>query len=364
MRFFLCCTSTVLLLTQACADTSSQGDFAVLAARGGPSCELTEVVAPELLGASERGSFTNSGRLFVIGSRPEPEGDGLYWLVEITKSGSEYLAVNRLTGTLEGTADGTLDGEPVGDACGFSGMAVHGDILYLGCFGSDNRASLLRVDTQTNEVRAGAFTTCNFEPAQHPCAPFALYPNGMTVDEAGRIYTSNTQAHIGPAYSDFSVAQIEVEEGGEPGKLSFVFRPWLRKDLGDDGLAPNGLQVRDNVVYYAGGTNLNAIPIEANGTAGPLSVYYRGSPISLIDDFVIRDGYFVVAHALPSDLVAFEAPDGPRAGKEFLTCPMPALGAASSLTAQPELADPLFPVGTLVVTSFFGGGLYTLPPTR
>jgi Arabinose-binding domain of AraC transcription regulator, N-term len=49
-----------------------------------------------------------------------------------------------------------------------------------------------------------------------------------------------------------------------------------------------------------------------------------------------------------------------------MLCPMPALGAASSLTYQPQVegSEPLFPAGTIVVTSFFGGGLYTLPGFR
>jgi hypothetical protein len=52
--------------------------------------------------------------------------------------------------------------------------------------------------------------------------------------------------------------------------------------------------------------------------------------------------------------------------REIDTCPMPALCAASSLTYQPDVAsgEGLFPAGMIVVTSLFGGGLYTLPRFR
>jgi hypothetical protein len=340
---------------------------AVLAARGSSACELTELVPSAELGASERGAFTTAGRFFVIGTLPEPTGDGLSWLLEIDETTEGYATTRHVRGTLEGTRDGTLGGEPVGAPCTFSGMTVRGDVLYAGCYASDGRASLLELDTLARTVRAGSFNTCNLEPAAQPCSDVLLYLNGMAVDGEGRLYATNMHAHgIGPGPTDYSVLQIELlADTSVPARLPFVFRAFQPKDLLRDGPAPNGIQVRDDVLYYVGGANINAVPIEADGRAGPLRVYYRGPALSMIDDFTIGDGQMVLARAFPANLGFLAAPtDG--VARELATCQMPPLGMASSLTPQNEAAEAagVFPRGSLLVTSFFGGGLYALSPSR
>ncbi|MET0284944.1 MAG: hypothetical protein ABW352_10750 [Polyangiales bacterium] len=343
-------------LTLLCACTAPADEPPeVLARLGAPACKLTEILPPAQLGASERGAFNSEGRFFAIGTRPAPAGDGASWLVEVVKATGGHAALNYVRGTLEGTRDGSLEGEPLGDACTFSGMASHGDLLYLGCFAEDGRASLLQVDTLAETVRAGAFTSCSFEPAKEPCEPIALYPNGMAVDGEGRVYASNTQTFIGPSYSDYSLVQIDVGACEAP-KLDFTFRAWLDADLGRDGLAPNGIQIRDQTLYYAGGTNLNAVPIGEDGSAGEVKVYYRGPLVSMIDDFAILGDQFVIARALPSDLSRIDAPA--RSARELAACNMPALGMASSITRAP--VEGTFEAGALLVTSWFGGGLYSL----
>lgn len=368
LRSTACSALLLGVLLPACGDdrldTEAHEDSALFA-RSSPDCALTEILTPRQLGNSERGAFTAEGRFFAIGLRPKPEGDGLWWLVELTKASKGYESTNVLTGTLEGTSDGTLGGKPKGDVCGFSGMAVHGDILYAGCFATDGRAALVQIDTKTEEVRAGAFDTCSFEPEKQPCKPISLYPNGMSVDGEGRVYLSNTQAYT-LAVTDYSIAQVEVAaEQPEAGKLDFTFRPWLAKNIFNDGIAPNGIQIRDDVLYYVGGTNVNAVPILPDGKPGPLEVLYAGPAVSLIDDFALGDQELLLARALPANIGRLSwSPTGKT--REINTCPMPVLGAASSLTYQPEVEgrEPLFPAGTIVVTSFFGGGLYTLPGFR
>jgi hypothetical protein len=348
-------TFACLTLLCACSSLDANDPPEVLARLGAPSCRLTEILPPAQLGASERGAFNTEGRFFAIGTRPAPAGDGASWLVEVVKATGGRAALNYLRGTLEGTRDGELAGEPLGDDCTFSGMASHGDLLYLGCHAEDGRASLLQVDTLAETVRAGAFTTCSFEPAEEPCEPIPIYPNGMAVDDEGRVYTTNTQTFIGPAYSDFSLVQIDVR-ASEGAKLDFTFRAWLDADLGRDGLAPNGIQIRDATLYYAGGANLNAVPIGEDGRAGDVKVYYRGPLLSLIDDFAILGDQFLIARASPSDLSRIDAPV--RGARELAACNMPALGMASSITRAP--VEGPFAAGQLVVTSWFGGGLYSL----
>lgn len=325
------------------------------------ACSFSEILPASEFDTTERGAFTSDGRFFFIGTRVPLTS----YLVELTKEGDRHVATNYVTGTLAGTSDGTLDGSPAGDACLFTGMAVHGHVLYAGCMTLDGRASLHQIDTRARTVRAGAFTSCNFEPAREPCQPVPVFPNGMAVDGAGRIYFSDMTTHFAlHPERVYSVGQIEIDPApGTPGELRFRHRTWLGKDLLADGLAPNGIQIEGDLLYYVGGANLTAIPIRADGSAGERRVAYQGPLLSYIDDFALDAGEIAIARTLPSALVRLGRPLAEGAAKSEVTCTLPPLAPPSSITYQPDLgARALFPAGTLIVTSFFGGGLYTLPP--
>jgi hypothetical protein len=97
-----------------------------------PACSLSEALPPEELQNTERGSFTSDGRFFVVGSRAADRSDAGSWIVEVSKGPQgNYVATNYVAGTLEGTRDGLLGGSPAGDPCVFSGMARHGNLLYV-----------------------------------------------------------------------------------------------------------------------------------------------------------------------------------------------------------------------------------------
>lgn len=328
---------------------------------------LTEVIPPSELDFTERSAFTPSGRLFVIGSRPAPSANAGSWVVEIVRDEGGYRAENRVFGALQGTVDARIGGERRGDACTFSGMTVDGDKLYAGCFASDGRSSLLQIDVEQRTVRAALFTTCNREPASEPCTALPIYANGMTVDDEGRVYGSDMNAYglAGTGGSAHSIIQMEIAaEQAAPAELRFVHRGWLATNLLVDGPAPNGIQYTEGAILFAGGANIQRIPVRDDGRAGPARVFYRGALLSMIDDFAVGEGELLVGRVTPSAIVALRTVRNGRSAREYASCPLPALAPASSLLYQPELEDPLFPPGSVIVTRYFGGGLWTLRGPR
>jgi hypothetical protein len=335
--------------------------------------QLTQVLSPSELETSERGAFTSDGRFFVIGRRAAARSDAGGWLVEVTKAGeAAYATTNYVAGALEGTSDGTTTGSPVGDPCVFSGMTVIETRLYAACVATaGGRASLFEVDTQTRTVRTEYFTTCNAEPSKAPCENILFYPNGMAADSAGRIYLSNTAAHL---TADTAIPTIALDgsrtltqvvlapPGASPQRLAFTHRDWFSTDLFRDGLAPNGVQIENGVLYYAAGANINRIDILADGTAGAASVHYAGPLLTMIDDFVVHEGRMVLARVLSPALVAIDRAPAFGTAPELATRDMDFDAIPSSITYQPDIpaSASLFPAGSLVITCYFGGGLYVL----
>jgi hypothetical protein len=329
--------------------------------------ELGEAVSPEDLTQTERGAFTASGRFFVIGARPEGRSDAGGWIVEIgAGSGGGYLTTNRVAAYLEGTADGRIGGAPRGGPCVFSGMAAQGEVLYATCVGPDS-AALLQVDLAAGSVRAGYFTSCNFEPADASCQYSSFYPNGMAIDASGRIYVSDTAAHLGELLASsgsHSLTQINVDAQASQGAaLVFRHRAWLSSDLLSEGLTPNGVQIEGDVLYYASGRNIHKVRIAPDGSAGESRVHYSGSLVSYIDDFGLRDGEIVAGRVLPIGLVALSASPFTGTARETGSYSIPSDTIPSSVSFQPEgrSVGRIFPKDSLVLTSFFGGGVQVVP---
>jgi hypothetical protein len=337
------------------------------------ACELTltQRVSPTQLETSERGAFTADGRFFMIATRSADKSDAGGWIIEVTKAASgEYVATDYVPGALEGTEDGTVTGAPRGPRCMFGGMTVYGQLLYAACYAQeDGRASLLQVDTQSRTVRSGYLNGCATATSAAPCAAF--YPNGMAVDSAGRIYVSNTQSHISVQGDNVNVevqgahtlTQVSVDAAAsQAGQLVFQQRDWFNADIFTDGFVPNGVQIAGATLYYAAGANINAITINADGSAGEGHVHYRGPALTMIDDFAIHDGRMALARILPPAVVGLERPSLLGVVRELATHSMPLDAIPSSITYQANVpvGAPLFPEGALVITSYFGGGLYVL----
>lgn len=334
-------------------------------------CDVTlnQVIPASDLESTERSAFTSDGRLFVIGSRAQDRSDAGQWLVEVTRNEhGGYATRNLVLGALEGTVDGTIGGAPAGDPCVYSGMTVEGMRLYAGCLNEDGRVALIEVDVSASTVRADYFTTCNAEPSRAPCEQVTFYPNGMAVDADGRIYASNTQAHVMvlgelgiSLEGSRTLTQIVLNATPEePGRLSFTHRDWFTTDIVNDGLAPNGVQIEGRQLYYVAGPNLNSVEIREDGSAGTASLYYTGPALSLLDDFIVRDGRMALARVAPPGLVALDRATPFQQPAELGTLPMDPGAIPSSISLQPDLPSGagLFAPGTLVVTSYFGGGLY------
>lgn len=333
---------------------------------------LTQYVSPSDLDLTERSAFTSDGRLFVIGARSADKQDAGNWIVEVAKApNGEHLVADYVFGALEGTEGGVVGGTPLGAPCVFSGMTVHGQVLYAACFSQDDmRSSLLQVDTQARTVRAGYFPlSCDPASSATPCSPF--YANGMAIDAVGRIYASNTYAYIGIAGETVtinlegspSLTQITIGPNpASPEKLAFDARDWFNTDIFTDGLAPNGVQIENQVLYYAAGPNINAIAIGDDGSAGDVRIHYQGPLLSYIDDFAILDGRMALARSFPPAIVGLDRPSAFGVVNELGEIPMSLDAIPSSVSYQANVPSgaPLFPKDSLVVTCYFGGGLYIL----
>lgn len=339
------------------------------------ACEVTiqQAVAPSALDATERSSFTSDGRLFVIGVRPDELAELRGTLAEVVRtSDGGHSTRDVVEGTLEGTVDGRIGGAPAGDPCVFSGMKAQGMRIYAACVAQTNyRAALLEVDLSAGTVRAGYFTSCNAEPSTSPCASSRIYPNGMGIDAQGRIYVSDMFSHIMltadvPTISvegSGTIEQIVVDSSeSAPGVLKFTHHVWFKADILADGLFANGIQIDGNTLYYAAGANINRVSIEPDGTAGQFGVHYRGAALSTIDDFCMVDGRMAIARALPPALVAVDRVSESGTARELGVRDVDISMMPSSISYQADLpaGNPLFPADSLIVTSFLGGGIYTV----
>ena len=339
------------------------------------ACDVTieQQVPYTELDATERSSFTSDGRLFVIGVRPNELAELRGSLVEVVKDEhGGHTTQTLVVGTLEGTVDGRIGGAPAGDPCVFSGMKAQGMRIYAGCVAPNRyRAALIEVDIASGTVRAGYFDSCNAKPSSSPCEYTRFYPNGMSIDAEGRIYVSDMFSHIKltddiPTISvdgTGTIFQIVVDRSAQsPGVLKFTHRAWLVADLATDGIAPNGIQIDGDALYYVAGGNINRVLIDANGDAGALSLHYRGAELSFIDDFCIIDGRMAIARALPPALIAIDRPDESGLAPELLVRDVDFSLMPSSISHQVAFPqrEPVFPLDTLIVTSFFSGGIYTV----
>ena len=332
------------------------------------SVTLTEQVPASELDFTERSAFTSDGRLFVIGIRPNATS----WIVEVVAEGGKYTTKNIAAGTLEGTADGRIGGAPLGDACQFGGMKTFGMRIYGGCVdAATGRTSLVEVDLTEGTVRAGYLTTCNNTPSAAPCEYTEIFTNGMGIDAQGRIYVTNTLAHL-TLLSDMpslsfegtgTIEQIVVDSQASSGRnLVFTHRPWFSADFFQDGGAPNGVQIEGNVLYYAAGPNINRVDITPSGDAGAAVVHYAGPSLSYIDDFAVLDGRMALARTIPPALVALDRAEPFGTARELGTRDMSITQIPSSIAFQADnpAGHPVFPANSLVVTCFFGGGIYAL----
>jgi len=317
------------------------------------ACVIEQPIAPSQMKATENSVFTDDGRFFVIGENSQRES----WIFEVVRNGDDsYSQIEYVRGTLEGTLDGELGGEALGEACVFGGLAVQGNTLYAAC----NHIALYQVNTElgSEQVKSGRFTAENFIPKDEGGSfnPNLFFANGMAVDDSGHVYLSNSFATN--LFDPTAITQVKITSNASTAELEFTHQPWIK--VGDYALEffPNGIQIEDDILYYASLNEIRKVKINENGSAGDMNLHYRGL---MTDDFEIFDGWVALASvSLPGTIKIL--PPGRFDQRVGSVKTIPLAFIPSSVRYQADRADGenVFAAGSLVVTSFFSGGIYTI----
>lgn len=326
-------------------------------------CIITEPVSHNEIKATENSAFTTDGRLFVVGENTDSES----WIFEINKQADgSYQALEFIQGTLDGTRDGHLDSAPSGEDCRFAGLTSQGDTLYAACVReggllnlSTEAISLFQVNTQAgNEfIKTGRMSDSNFLQKDNEIAfnPNWFMANGMAVDNEGHIYITNSKASL--ASNRDAISQVTITDSGNSSFLDFNHQTWLSSNE----FFPNGVQIEGDTLYYAGGSDIHKVKITEDASAGEKRRHFDGANLAVIDDFAINEGYIAYAKvSAPGSVIILKPADFDETADYYSTIPMSVI--PSSIVYQKDLpaGTSLFTPGSLLVTSFFSGGLYQI----
>ncbi len=193
--------------------------------------------------AAENQIFTPDGRLFISA------GSGLY---EITKDGNGAFAAGLIT-----------------DECGFTGMAIIGDILYVNC-------------------GTGAFYAARLEPTLQLQQIFTIegmcISNGMAAGPDGNLYVVDEPLNVNPPANcvppdpkivrlnvdpadPFHILGQEVWVQGSPAGLLFL-------GLNNVLRFPNGLVSQGNRFFGTDGGSVYRVDMMPDGSAGKVELLF------------------------------------------------------------------------------------------
>jgi hypothetical protein len=326
-------------------------------------CIITEPVSHTEIKATENSAFTSDGRLFVVGENTDSES----WIFEISQAADgSYQALEYIRGTLDGTQDGHLSSATSGEDCRFAGLTASDNILYAACvreggllnLGTE-AISLFQVNTQADNelIKTGRMSDSNFLQKDDEKAfnPNWFMANGMAVDSNGYLYITNSKASL--ASNRDAISQVTITDSGNSSFLDFNHQTWLS----GNEFFPNGVQIEDNTLYYAGGSDIHKVRINEDASAGEKRRHYDGADLAVIDDFAINEGYIAYAKVSAPGAVIILKPAGfEQTAKYHSTVPMSVIPSSIVYQQDTPAGASLFTPGSLLVTSFFSGGLYQI----
>jgi len=306
----------------------------------------TEVISGDTLIHTENAVFTRDGRYFVAGEHSDPKlGWGIYEVVRIASGHG-----------LEQICPGKLEVGSVRHDCWFHGLTTDGTCLYA--------TALIHSEDDPKKVDHGAFfrilprkNAAEVAVAHYQSDEIHLY-NGMAVGSDGAIYMSNSSA-----LSDGSHVAIYKVTIQKPDPFEIRISPWLPASLLRD-IFPNGIQIREDTMYYASGKGLYKMAITPSGPGALILIYLPIIPNNGLDDLaILPDGRIAVGEIdLLMNFGGFEGwgvnqivtvdPSGmmPLNQKVTLTSPYT---VSSLMYSEGDLFTP----DTLIATSWFHGGV-------
>lgn len=250
------------------------------------------------IGDAENIQFSDSGRLFVSG------GTNVY---EITRSGQTF------------ESHALLDG-----SCNFTGLAIRANTLYANCFNGHLYAAPLGSSAATQAKLVDIYSTG------------LASANGLSEGPENTLYIVN-----GPITDAPRVVKLTLD-AADPLKVT-AQADWLTSEV----QMPNGIQRRGNTLYImnsnalaGAGTQILAVPIQSDGSAGAVEV--RAELFAIGDDIALVGDYFLTTEYVTGGASLLK-PDGT---------------AAQSITAGTFIGPshievtrgPLFKPGQILVT--------------
>jgi len=306
----------------------------------------TEIISGDTLIHTENAVFTREGRYFVAGEHSDPSlGWGIYEVVE-TASGHG----------LEQVCPGKLEVGSIQHKCWFHGLTTDGTNLYAtatvhpdGDPKKMDHEALFRILPKKNVPEV---SVAHYQPEE-----IHAY-NGMAVGPDGAIYMSNSSA-----LQDGSHVAIYKVTIQTPDPFVIRIEPWLNANLLRD-IGPNGIQIKDDTMYYASGKGLHEVAITASGPGATIPIYLPIIPNNGLDDLaILPDGRIAVGEI--DLLMNFGGFEGWGVNQIVTVDPnrMTPLSQKVTLTSPYTVSSlvysdgDLFARDKLIATSWFHGGI-------
>ena len=280
------------------------------------------------IGDAENIQFSDSGRLFVSG------GTNVY---EITRSGQTF------------ESHALLDG-----SCNFTGLAIRANTLYANCFDGHVYAAPLGSSAATQAKLVDIYSTG------------LASANGLSEGPDNTLYIVN-----GPITNDARVVKLTLDPA-DPLKVT-AQADWLTNEL----QLPNGIQRRGNTLYImnsnalaAEGTQILAVPIRPDGSAGPIEIrthlFAIGDDIGLIGDHFLTTEYVTGGASLlkPDGTAAQSITAGTFIGPSHIAVTRGPLFKPGQIlvTEKGILSEPNSPIGNALTLFYPSSDTQPIPP--